>query len=97
MRAKKNLCVIAYDIADARRRNRIIKVIEPFGRRVNYSVFECMFTDAQFEKIRTRIERIVVKGEDCVAIYPICLNCYARTLYLPIRRDEIFRTATVFD
>lgn len=96
MRAKKNLCVIAYDIADARRRNRIVKAIEPYGRRVNYSVFECMFTDSQFEKVRLRLERIVVKGEDSVAIYPICVNCYARTVYLPPHRDG-FSTSVVFD
>lgn len=96
MRAKKIMCVIAYDIADNRRRNRIVKAIEPFGRRVNYSVYECLFTPSQFDKIRLRLGRITVKGEDSVAIYPICVNCYARTVYIPARREE-FQTVAVFD
>lgn len=96
MRAKKDLCVIAYDIADTKRRNRIIKIIEPYGHRVNYSVFECMFTPAQFGKVLLRIDKVVVKGEDSVAIYPLCVNCYARTILIPPRKAG-FRTAAIFD
>lgn len=96
MRAKKDLCVIAYDIADNKRRNRIIKIIEPYGRRVNYSVFECMFTPSQFEKVLLRLEKVVVKDEDSIAIYPLCVNCYARTILIPPRKNG-FRTVTVFD
>ena len=42
---KKDFWVIAYDIADDCRRSRIVKHIEKYGIRVNYSVFECMLTD----------------------------------------------------
>ena len=51
MKAKKLFCVIAYDIADDRRRYKIIKIIEKHGVRINYSVYECMLTQSQLDKI----------------------------------------------
>ncbi|MDE6681783.1 MAG: CRISPR-associated endonuclease Cas2, partial [Muribaculaceae bacterium] len=74
MRAKKNFVVIAYDIADDRRRNKVMKVLEKVGTRINLSVFECMLTDRQFEKLKKDIyDKINIK-EDSVAYYPICVN-----------------------
>ena len=55
---KKNFWVIAYDIADNLRRSRIVKIIEKCGVRVNYSVFECMLTDIQFQKLQEKIGKV---------------------------------------
>lgn len=56
MKAKKHFWVIAYDIVDDRNRNRIANFLEKHGQRVNYSVFECMLTDSQFEKVKNRLK-----------------------------------------
>lgn len=89
MRANKIFCVIAYDSADTKRRNKMIKLIEKYGRRINYSVYECMFTDAQLKRLKERLSEIVVKGKDSVAIYPICVNCYTRVVYIPQHRSMV--------
>ena len=56
VKAKKIFCVVAYDIQDDRSRIQISKILEKYGTRINYSVFECMFTDRQFQKIQINLE-----------------------------------------
>lgn len=83
---KKNFWVIAYDIADNLRRSRIVKIIEKCGVRVNYSVFECMLTDIQFQKLQEKIDKILCPSEDIVIYYPLCLDCYSKIIYTPDRQ-----------
>ncbi len=47
----KQFMVVAYDIADDRRRQKIAKVLEQFGLRCNESVFECLLTEAKIQKM----------------------------------------------
>lgn len=86
MRAKKNFVVVAYDISDDRRRSRVVKLLEKVGVRVNYSVFECMLTDSQYEKLRRDIGSAINRKEDSVVYYPICVDCYAKIVYQPAVR-----------
>ena len=84
VKAKKIFCVVAYDIQDDRSRIQISKILEKYGTRINYSVFECMFTDRQFQKIQINLERY----------YPMCINCYTRIIYQPIRK-KIIKTVEI--
>lgn len=84
----KNFWVIAYDISDDLRRSRIAKVMEKFGVRVNYSVFECMLTDSQLINLQRKIEQLMLFGEDSVIFYPLCLDCYSKIAYLPERKSK---------
>lgn len=88
-RAKRIFCVVAYDISDDKRRDRIVKVLEKYGMRVNYSVFECMFTPGQFQKVQCSIYQKIDMKEDSVVYYPICVDCYTRIVYQPNRRKEM--------
>jgi CRISPR-associated protein Cas2 len=84
MRTKKNFYVIAYDVTDDKRRNKVVKLLQKYGKRSNYSVFECMVTDAQLSNIRKSLLAIIdTKDCDSIAFYPICLNCFAKISYLP--------------
>lgn len=92
-RAKKTFIVVAYDIADDKRRSKIVRILEKVGTRVNLSVFECMLTDAQYIKLRKDISERINAKEDHLAYYPICMNCYAKIVYhLPTARQ--FDTVT---
>ena len=66
--------VIAYDIADDRRRNRIARLLEGYGERVQYSVFEAWLNDTELQKLRQRLEK-AVKEEGTVRIYTLCAAC----------------------
>lgn len=83
VKAKRIFCVVAYDIHNDQKRSRISKVLEKYGMRVNFSVFECMFTDSQFLKVQCTIEKSIDKRFDTIIYYPICVNCYTRIVYHP--------------
>lgn len=96
MRAKKIYCVVAYDIAEHKRRNRIVKLIEPYGCRINYSVFECMFTMAQLIQLQQKLEQMIIKDDDQIAIYPICVDCYTKIRYIPSLHPD-YRAVHIFE
>ncbi len=85
----KHFYVVTYDIGDDKRRAKVVKLMESIGTRMNFSVFECMLTDVQYRDMCKRLEKIIVKREDWVNIYPLCTECYARITYIPdIKKKE---------
>jgi len=91
----KHFYVVAYDIADDRRRSKVVKVLEAIGHRVNFSVFECMLTDIQYRNMCERLSKHVVAKDDQVIIYPLCTECYARIRYMPEARKPVTHTVVV--
>ena len=70
--------------------------ITPIGTRMNYSVFECMLTDAQYQDMCKRLAKLVVRREDWVNIYPLCTECFARIEYIPpVKKKEPVKIAVV--
>lgn len=95
MRAKKNFVVVAYDVADDRRRRQVVKLLERVGLRVNFSVFECMLTDAQYAKLQIDIQKKLKAKEDSVVYYPICIDCYSKIVYQPERTQKYEKVIVV--
>lgn len=85
MRAKKKFVVVAYDVADEKRRSHIVRILEKVGVRINFSVFECLLTDIQFVKLQEDIGRKINSREDRIAYYSVCVNCYTKIVYQPNR------------
>ena len=85
---ESKLYVIAYDIADTKRRNRLAKELEDWGERVNYSVFECILKHKQFESVKKVMNEIINPHSDVVVVYPMCLDCRVASVNLgrPIDR-----------
>lgn len=50
MRAKKNFVIVAYEVADDRRRSHVVKLLEKVGVRINYSVFGMYAYGSQIQK-----------------------------------------------
>ena len=48
-RTRKALVVVAYDIVSDKRRNKMVKFLEQYGKRINYSVFECLVLKSQLK------------------------------------------------
>ena len=92
---RKHFYVVTYDIGDDKRRNKVVKLLEGIGTRMNFSVFECMLTDIQYRNMCNQLAKIIVKKEDWVNIYPLCTECYARITYIPLCRlsRSLFPTA----
>ena len=96
MRARKKFVVIAYDIASDKKRRRVEKAVRKYGGRVNLSVFECMLTESQLEKLKVEILKSVNVKTDQVAYYTLCVDCYTNIVYQPERkRKEGISSSTV--
>lgn len=93
-KAKRIFCVVAYDIEDDRARNKVSGLLEKYGVRVNYSVFECMFTDKQLNLTRKAIEELIDTRADTVVYYPVCVDCFTKIVYQPERR-QIIKTVRI--
>jgi CRISPR-associated protein Cas2 len=71
----KQFMVVAYDIADDRRRQKTANILEQYGLRCNESVFECLLTEAKIKKMKLQLSKIVDEGEDSVLYYYLCKSC----------------------
>lgn len=65
------LWLICFDISDDKTRRRAVKVLEGYGDRIQYSVFECLVSRRQLRTIQTKINK-VIDDTDKVLYYPIC-------------------------
>lgn len=83
MKASKIFIVIAYDISDDKRRYRIVKTLKQYGVAINMSVYECMLTKSQLEKLMLRLERIIDLQTDKIVYYPLCIDCFSKITYQP--------------
>ncbi len=67
--------VIAYDIADDKRRDRVVKALKGTGYRVQYSLFEAELSEESLLQLRMTIGRAIVPSEDSVIYYSRCGHC----------------------
>lgn len=79
---KKRFFVVAYDIADDKRRYRVVKILESIASRINNSVFECMLSESRYNELVKQLEKIIDKDADEIVFYPICRRCYTKVKYL---------------
>ena len=63
------LTVISYDISHERRRRKVRQCLEGYGRRVQYSVFECDLSPAQFSRVRAQVQGLIDGRVDSVRWY----------------------------
>ena len=67
--------IVAYDIADPKRLNKIAKVIKDYGVRVQKSIFEVEVDGGLFTEMKSRVEEIIEPFEDGVKYFPLCEKC----------------------
>lgn len=65
------LWLIAYDIADDKRRRRLAKYLENHTDRVQESVFEGWLSPEEVRQLSTKVSSMIELKEDTVRLYPI--------------------------
>jgi CRISPR-associated protein Cas2 len=70
--------VVAYDVTDDDRRERIARALLDFGTRVQKSVFECSLTARDLRRMRARVNALLSPGDDRVRYYTLCGACVRR-------------------
>lgn len=69
--------VIAYDMESDRRRAKLAKILEGFGDRVQYSVFEADLNSNDLRRLLKRLRIYINPETDSLRIYPLCAECLA--------------------
>ena len=67
--------VISYDISEDKRRTKIHKILKSYGQWMQFSVFECELTGAQYAKLRSRLSKLIKPNEDSIRFYFLCGCC----------------------
>ncbi len=68
--------LVTYDIPDDPRRAKVAKILEDFGDRVQYSVFEMELNDSeQLGQMQDRLKGALDPQVDSLRIYALCQGC----------------------
>ena len=74
------LVLVVYDIPDDKRRLKLSNVLEGYGRRVQYSVFECFISLDEMRKLHRKVKKQVKPAEDNVRFYWLSQEAASRVL-----------------
>lgn len=77
--------IIAYDIANPKRLNKIARIMKDYGRRVQKSIFETDIDERSFAEMRRRVEYVMVREDDGVKYFPLCDRCADTLVALGVR------------
>jgi CRISPR-associated protein Cas2 len=69
------LYLISYDVTDDNRRRHVFEALKDFGRRVQYSVFECNLEDKALDELLERLEFAIDAATDSCRLYRLCEGC----------------------
>ncbi len=67
--------VVSYDIVDNKKRTKVANILEDYGTRVQYSVFECNLTKKLLDKMTDEMLKCINVDKDSLRIYEICEGC----------------------
>ncbi|MCT7968420.1 CRISPR-associated endonuclease Cas2 [Laspinema sp. D1] len=77
--------LICYDIVEDNRRNRVAKLLETYGMRVQKSVFEAVLDDNQYDQLQKRLFKLLNKRQDQLRFYPLSAHCRQKVQILGIQ------------
>ena len=84
--------LVTYDVSDDSRRNKLVKLLERYGKRVQFSCFEIEVFPTNLELLIYEVERIIDTSTDKVFFFPI--SAYAEKLIVKIgvsdKEDRVF-------
>ena len=70
--------LISYDISDAKKRNKVVKYLESFCCRVQYSVFLCVHAHVRVETIAKKLE-ILTRGDETGRLLIVSISDTTKT------------------
>ena len=85
--------VITYDISEDKRRTKIHKALKSYGQWMQFSVFECTLTAAEYARLRNRLNKLIKAEEDSIRFYFLCGCCQGKVERIggeTVRDDTVF-------
>jgi CRISPR-associated protein Cas2 len=92
--SEKNI-IVFYDISDNKIRNKIVKILESYGIRMQKSVFQCEVNLRQFIQLKLKLSSIV-EFNDGVSVVIIEVSNKDKVYYLDGKRALQENTNDVF-
>lgn len=86
----KTLYVISYDVVSDRKRRKLSKLLEGYGKRVQYSVFECVLNKTSFSRLYHELLLLDINADtDSIYFYSICSNCEKKKVTIGRKQEHI--------
>lgn len=67
---------IFYDISDTEKRNNVAEILESFGSRIQYSVFQCELKVDEVNFLFDELCNFIDSKTDRLDFFPVCKNCF---------------------
>ena len=81
--------IICYDISEDRIRRKVVKFLEGFAWRIQYSVFRCGATERKMAQVKAELLRLTEKADHpLLLITPLCANCFAKVWQVGQCKEE---------
>ena len=89
--------LITYDISDDKKRTKLSDLLDKYGSRANYSVYECELNKTKLKQLLYQIESssLIEPKYDSIRFYHICQNCVSKSYEIG-RRPEPFDPKEMF-
>lgn len=89
--------IITYDIEDNKKRKKLSDLLDGYGVRVNYSVYEIETNATKLKKLKKEIieKELFEPKKDSIRLYHLCKNCIPKSFGLG-KNDEIFPPTELF-
>ena len=76
--------IIAYDIENDKIRNKVSKILEGYGVRLQKSVFECKLSKTALKKLEKELETLIDRKKDSVIFFKNCQKCVRQRIMLGV-------------
>lgn len=76
--------VVAYDVVDNKRRNRVMKLLKGHGQHVQKSVFECHLDEPKIRSLAAKLADLIEEKEDTVRMYVVPRRAVRRVIALGV-------------
>ena len=79
-----------------RRLRRVAKTCQNYGQRVQFSVFECVLSQKDFIKLRSKLEKEIDVNKDSLRIYFINEGDREKVLHFGIKKPRDLEGTLIF-
>ena len=87
------LCLVSYDVTGDGNRRRVMECLKDYGRRVQYSVFECNLGEDELKQMWRRLAPEIDPAHDSVRLYGLCKDCEQQVAILG--RGDVYSESDV--
>jgi CRISPR-associated protein Cas2 len=85
---ERTLYLIAYDISNDKRLNRVRNFLKGYSTGGQKSVYECFLTDGELRYVKRKLERLIREDEDRIHIFTMDGRSRTHTLGIAVQPND---------